>query len=338
MLRRSRSDTLSVLRQGSRSVLDHGDWVEWEGSPELPTQRRFQVSSDGRYLALAGVKDRACRVYERGVEVAQLPGVGDSDYRFLPGGKSLAVALESGVFRLDLRPARVTSWGELDGVRPRWIEVSGEGLVVLHLVSSGYALSLLPWSGPQRLLAEAPYISHFVAAKAGSRVVYATADELFELDLRSSAAPRSLGAFRGPVTNGEMAPDGSRWAFTTLEGLFVAAGDGAPERRSADPTLHTIWFSPDGHSMAWAGDQEAHWEQDGETHVLPANGSILHTLRFIQAGVGLVVARGQEVLSWTPHAERVDVLATIPGDSLAGADLCRFGLVVWELSTSQVLY
>ena len=60
--------------------------------------------------------------------------------------------------------------------------------------------------------------------------------------------------------------------------------------------------------------------------------------RFIQAGVGLVVARGQEVLSWTPHADRVDVLATVPGESLAGADLCRFGLVVWELAAAEVVY
>lgn len=325
-------------------MLDQGTWIDWADTGELPTQRRFQVSSDGRYLALAGVKDHACRVYDRGAEVAQLAGVAGSDYRFLPGQKSLAVVVGNEVFRLDIPPYAVTRWGVFDGgaaggERPLWIEASGEGLVVLHHAAEGaFALSLLPWSGPQRVLVKAPFISQFVAAKVGSRVVYATAEELFDLDLRSPAAPRSLGALRGPVTNGEMAPDGGRFALTTSEGLFVGEGDGPVQRRSADPSLHTIWFSPDGHALAWASSDEAHWEHDGDTRVLPTNGSILSTLRFIQAGVGLVVARGQEVLSWTPHADRVDVLATVPGESLAGADLCRFGLVVWELAAAEVLY
>lgn len=337
MLRRSRSDTLSVLRRGTKTVLDAGEWVDWGHSVELPTQRRFQVSSEGRFLALTGVQDRACRVYDRGVEVARLEGVGGSDYRFLPGQKSLAAVVGDDVFRLDLHPYAVRRWGTVEG--PLWIEASALGLVVLHHAEGGgHALSLLPWSGPQRLLAKVPVVSQFVTAKAGSRLVYATPDELFDLELRAAEAPRSLGPLSGPVTNGEMAPDGGRFAFTSGQGLFLGEGSEPVRRRSDNGLLHTIWFAPDGRSFAWAGNDEAHWEHDGETRSLPSSGGMLQTLRFLQAGVGLIVARGQEVLLWTPHADRVDLLATVPGDALAGADLCRFGLVVWEVAAGEVQF
>ena len=127
-----------------------------------------------------------------------------------------------------------------------------------------------------------------------------------------------------------MAPDGRRFALLTTGGLFVCEGDGPLTLRSEDQDLHTVWFSQDGSALTWASPRTAHWEHDGELHQLPYSEGAVQTVRFIQAGAGHIVARGPDVLLWTPYDGRIDVLATSTGN-LAGADLSMSGLILWEL-------
>ncbi len=332
MPRRLRGDSLTLLRPGSSEpalVLDSGTRIDLGYSDDLPTQRRFQVSPDGRYVALVSMNDGACRVLSRGRDVARIERVYGSDYRFLNGGKSFAAVVNNDIVHLDLKTLEKRVWGHLSG--PQWLEASAEGLVVLHDgPTGGRALSLLPWQGEARLLVSDTYIERFMTAKQGTRVVYSNHVEVVSFDLRSPWEKQVLGPVSGSVTNGEMAPDGSKVALIDGAGLLVSEGDGPLTLHSEEPDLHTVWFSQNGSALTWAGPRGAHWEHDGEHHVLPDGDVAIKTVRFVQAGVGLIVARGNEVLLWTPFEDRTDVLATSSGN-LAGADLSMAGLVLWEL-------
>jgi dipeptidyl aminopeptidase/acylaminoacyl peptidase len=300
----------------------------------LPTQRRFQVSPDARALAYARPHEREVRVLRRdGAEIA-IPGVRDHDLRFSPDGRRLAVVTsELGtkpVVRVDLQRLAVEPWGTL--LDPSWIEFCREGLIVQHAGDgrSGHALTLLPWQGEPRRIAEARWIGRFVAAKAGTRVVYFAEEEAWAVDVASDGAPRRLGRTHGTIRNAEMSPDGQHVACATDAQLLLLRGDGAPEVADARPLIHTVWFSRDGKELAWANRSAAVWTRGSERRELMAPGGDLEAMRFIQAGAGLIVSRGREVIVWTPEQERAEPIAAADEEhALLGADLFAGGLLLW---------
>jgi hypothetical protein len=324
VLRRGRAPE-RVLAQGSV----HGYWHE---ERFLPSQRRFQVSPDARVLAYTSPSDGYLHLLRRDGAEAHFGDLHGRDLRFSPDGGTLAFVRPTGrIERVDLRRLEAHLWAELQN--PEWIEFCADGLVVLHdAPSAGHALSLVPWGGAPRLLARTEWrIARFVAAKTGSRVVFFThAGDAWSIDAPGEEPRRIAGERSFHVTNAEMSTDGRTVAFASSSGLFVIEGDGAPELRSPDGFVHSVWFSRDG-ALAWASPNAAAWSKDGAQQKLgPGEGHIV-AMRFLQASPGLVITRGREVVQWSPERDEAQVLLSLEeGDrELLGADLFDGGVALW---------
>lgn len=304
------------------------------GPLALPTQRRYQVSPDARALAYAVPSTGELRLSRRDGAELVIPGVGERDLRFSPDGRLLAVVTgghpASPIRRIETRTLAMDTWAEL--LEPVWIEYCAEGLVVMHAEGGGHghSLTLLPWSGAPRRLADIGWSGRFVTAKAGTRVIYFVDDQLWSLDAARPDPPRLVAHTRIPVRNAEMSPDGRRVACATDTALLLMEGDAAPATLDEQPNIHSVWFSRDGAALTWASPLDATFRRGDELRRLKAQRGDLATLRFVQAGEGLVVTRGREVLLWTPALDREEEITRVEGDvSLLGADLCAAGVVLW---------
>ena len=307
----------------------------WVGS--LPSQRRFQVSPDARFLAYTRPDTQALELLRRDGRAATIAHVGEQDVRFSPDGKVLAAGRWVQGFpmltRVDLRSLEVSTWAELRNAS--WIEFCADGLVVLHNdeVGSDACLTLLPWDGaPQRLVQEPWGLSRFTTARAGTRIVYFHRGDIYSLE-RPGAAPEKIGRVEGGlVQNAEMSPDGRTVAFTPGRGLYLIEGTRPVVLHgSAEENVHSIWFSRDGAALAWASRDRAVWRKDGEERTLAAGGAPIVAMRFLQASPGLIVTRGREVLRWSPERGEVETITTLDDDGreLVGADVFDGGIVLW---------
>lgn len=330
---RGRGDLPSERELSRARRMTHFDDLD-TGPLALPTQRRYQVSPDARVLAYAVPSTDEVRLLRRDGAELVIPGVGERDLRFSPDGRLLAVVTgghpASPIRRVDLRTFAAETWAEL--LEPSWIEYCADGLVVLHAADSGrgHALTLLPWSGAPRRLADIGWSGRFVTAKAGTRVVYFAGEEVWSLDTARQDPPRLVARTRSPVRNAEMSPDGRRVACATDAALLIMEGDAAPTVLDEQPGIHSVWFSRDGAALTWASPLDATLRRGDEQRRLKAPRGDLATLRFVQAGEGLVVTRGREVLLWTPALDREEVITRVEGEvSLLGADLCAAGVVLW---------
>jgi dipeptidyl aminopeptidase/acylaminoacyl peptidase len=332
-LRRERDEQV-VLRKGSASerVLAQGAIHGYWDLESLPSQRRFQVSPDARVLAYTSPADGYLHLLRRDGAEAHFGDIHGRDLRFSPDGGTLAFVRPTGrIERVDLRRLEARPWAELQN--PEWIEFCADGLVVSHdAPSAGHALSLVPWDGPPRQLARTEWrTARFVAAKAGSRVVFFTYNrEAWSIDEPGEEPRRIADKLPSQVTNAEMSPDGRAVAFASSSGLFVIQGDGEPELRSSDAFVHSVWFSRDG-ALAWASPNAAVWSKDGAQQKLgPGEGHIV-AMRFLQASPGLVITRGREVVLWSPERGEEQVLISLeePRRELLGADLFDGGVALW---------
>src|SRR5690348_5493019 len=115
--RRVRDEALVLHRAGEQQILSRHQGVAYRLEPAVPTQRRFQVSSDARQLAFARPGDGEVRLLRRdGRETPVARATGD--LRFSPDGRALAVVVteESGWHRLDLLSEggrRRAPWGDV---------------------------------------------------------------------------------------------------------------------------------------------------------------------------------------------------------------------------------
>jgi hypothetical protein len=339
-----RDETLVLrTRHGDRQLGTHRV-TGYDNLEPLATQRRFQVSPDARALAFAlpnaavpWFEPSEVRILRRdGLEITVPSALGEM--RFSPDGRALALVVSepqrpSRIDRVDVRSLERAPWAELPG--PTQLEFCGEGLVVLHRGPLGAltSLTLLPWTGAPRQLDVPGSIERFVCAKAGRRLVAFTREGVFSSDVGDGGAGGSpavrlaQASWSSTVANAEMSPDGQRVLFATHEGLWSIEGSAAPTIVSADPDVHTLWFSRDGASWAFATRARAE-HRTSETRALVARDGDLRAMRFIPAGVGLLVSRGREVVRWSHGRE--EVLATVDDDRLLlGADLFAGGLLLW---------
>jgi hypothetical protein len=336
--RRVRDEWLSLRKPGlaDRTLVRGREETYWADS--MPSQRRFQVSPDGRCLAFTTPGGSMLSVLRRDGASLELPDIRGGDLRFSPDGSTLAVARGAGspqrVERVDLRRMEASLWANLDGVR--WIEHCGRGLLALHGGNAyGYALTLLPWEGaPQTITATDSWTDRFVAAKSGTRAAFFGGNrDVFVVDVTSPGGePRRLCELGAPPTNAEMSPDGRTLAVVTSWGLYLVGPDATPRLVDTRSDIHSVWFSRDGASVAWASPARAVYRRGDLEAELLAPQKDLAALRFCQASPGLLVTRGPEVLLWSPEAGKTDVLAQIDAtekEMVIGADVWSGGLVLW---------
>jgi hypothetical protein len=326
VLRRTSSPDREIIRQRDER------WVD-----SLPSQRRFQVSPDARFLAYTRPDAQALELLRRDGRSASIAHVGEQDLRFSPDGKVLAAGRwVQGlplITRVDLQSFEVNTWAELRN--PSWIEFCADGLVVLHSDerAGDSCLTLLPWDGAPQRLVQVPWgMSRFTTAKAGTRIIYFHRGDIYTLE-RAGAVPEKIGHVEGGIVqNAEMSPDGRTVAFTPGSGLYLIEGAGPVALHgSAEEEVHSIWFSRDGAALAWASRERAVWRKDGEEHTLAAGGAPIVAMRFLQASPGLIVTRGREVLRWSPERGEIETMTTLDdnGRELIGADVFDGGIVLW---------
>jgi hypothetical protein len=332
--RRVRDESLVLRREGLPDrELAKGNVAYW--SDPMPSQRRFQVSPDARVLAYVAPHGGELHVLRRDGAELVLDGAGGHDLRFSPDGSTLAVSrqVSSGVSidRVELRRMAQSPWAELRSVA--WMEHCADGLVASHWDKfRGNALTLVPWKGQLRTLVETMgTVSRFSAASAGSRVVYLVGSGAWSLD-GPGADPSQLPVEGYAVSNMEMSPDGRSLAVVTTRGIDLYEGDAAPSSLGTARDIHTVWFSRDGAELAWASPDLATWRRGDSTRRLAATeweGKIA-AMRFLHAGAGLLVSRGNEVLRWSPESDQAEVLTRVEdGRELLGADVFAGGLVLW---------
>jgi hypothetical protein len=303
---------------------------------DFPTQRRYQVSPDARVLAYSEPHGNKLHVLRRDGASMELGGFENEELRFSPDGKFLALVRWQDrarrVERIDLHAFTSEAWADIPGVL--WMEFCAEGLVVLHVEEGTLArlLTLLPWSGEPRTIVRADHrLSRFVAAKAGSRIVYFLSNDVFAIDIDAEdSAPKSLGRTRIFVKNAEMSPDGRAVVLSTGEETYFSAGE-SPLAIIAERGVHTIWFSRDGSAFVWANDRRATWRRgDLERSFEAGEGETIRAVRFLQASPGLVVTRSRDVARWNPERDESDVIARAgEGQEMLGADVFGGGLVLW---------
>lgn len=309
---------------------------QWIG--EQPSQRHFQVSPDARTLAYTDPQSKHLHLLRRGADEFTIPDVAGNEIRFAPFAPEIAVVRGNSymrdprvIERVDLRRFQKSIWAELR--EPRWIEYCKEGLVVLHQHSSKNTrtLSLLPWKGEMRALADTgAWTERFTTGKSSNRIVYFDGMNVFCMDTEDSA-PRKCFGEPGKVRNAEMTPDGQRLLFATDDALYLAESEGEPRLLTQGERVHSLWFSRDGAEFAWASDKKAVWQGRGETRELLGDQErAIFALRFCPASPGLLVCRDNEVLLWNPEQNQEDVLSQVDAPKkLIGADLFYGGMVIW---------
>jgi hypothetical protein len=299
------------------------------------SQRRLLVGPGGRTLVYAGPGGQL-RVRGPGGEVA-IERVNGRDARFSPDGRLLAVmqARPGGEsWSVMLFAADGTGGRELGRVRqPGWVEWVEGGVVVTDVdqARSGAALRYFPLAGKARLL-----VSHrsmgerFTAASRGTRVLFFVDLDVLSVDV-NGGEPRRVGRLPHVAWNVEMKPDGSEAAIVAGRKLYRWTPSGMELLETSRP-IHTVWYSDDGESLAYASLDRATLVTGGRRRELRAQpGAELRSLRFRRGGDGLVAVRGGEVLLWRPDAaDPVRVLArSRAGQTLLGADAFEAGPVLW---------
>ena len=337
--RRVREDRLVLEPIGNGPERLLAQRQEWSATPGAePTQRRYLVSPDGEWLAFADPTSGALHLVGPGGREIVIGDVRGRDVRFSPDGRSAAIVTGSGerdtVALVDLASGAQRSLGALTQVH--WIEWTAAGVVVQHFsaVERSEMLTLLPLHGaPRDLAMETAGIRRFVAAARATRVVYFSANGIFQLDAAHPERPPQVignGRLGGGVQNAEASPDGTRVAFVAMDGLYEMEGANAPERIDAQPGIHTVWYSADGAFLAWASPRGATVRGLGASHTLAAPAGDLRALRFARLGGGLVVARGAELLAWNPLTGVSETLGRArAGELVFGGDRFAGGVVLW---------
>jgi len=336
--RRVRDENLSLRpRDGSpeRNLLSSRE-ITYYGE-FFPTQRRYQVSPDARALAYADPHRSTLHVLRRDGSTIALPGVENEEIRFSPDGKQLALVRwherQKRVERIDLRTMASEPWAPIRNVL--WMEYCAEGLILLHIDetdSSTRLLTLVPFEGEPRTITRGTFLlSRFVAAKAGTRVVYVAGNDVFSIDARSGEEPTLLGRTRILVTNAEMSPDGKKAVLLTGDETYVVEDD-AMRVADFERAPHTIWFSRDGASFVWANQARVIWKSGDATRTFEAGeGDEIRAVRFLQRSPGLLVTRRRTVERWNPERDEHDILAEPQeGHEFLGADIFDGGLVLWS--------
>ncbi len=319
-------------RQLSRRVVPG-----WQiGESDVFTQRLFLASPSGSYLAWADGKG-ALRVRDRKGRERVIAGAGGRDARFSADERHLATARSDGTATgfdlvvLDTASGRQRVLGSIG--RPEWMEWVVDGVVVSHVESADkVVISYLPLAGKPVVVASgapADLATRFTTARRGFRAMYFFQKRAFVVDVQAPEADaREIGELPGGVDNAEMAPDGSEAAMVVAGGGLYRWKDGGELLQVGMEAAHTVWYSSDGATLAWASLDKAVVLEGGARHELTTDQYDLNAMRF--HGDQLVVSMGGRALLWNPRTGAKKVLGQSgKGQTVQAADVFRGGVVLW---------
>lgn len=298
------------------------------------TQRLFLASPGGRYLAYQDPEAEVLTVLG-GAEPAVIAGVRGADFRFSADRRHLATVRTAAddtasLILFDLARGKGRVLGSVGHVR--WLEWVEDGVVVNEIRDGRARLAYFPLRGePVELASDDALEARFSAARRGSRVVYFAGGHAFTVEV-TGGAPVDRGPLPGVLhANVEMAPDGSELALITTEGVFRWTEEAGVFVALAPYGPHSIWYSPDGSQLAYAGFDGAVVLAGGKTYRFEALSGDLRALRFHQGpGGGLLVTRGDRLYLWRPvSGERRVIGRARAGETLLGAGQFSGGTVLW---------
>ena len=327
-----------------------GEWVPLVVRPPDPagahqsfSQRLLMAAPDGEHLLYAAARGQL-RVRGPAGDEFPVDRVEERDARFSADSRWLATVTAIGpdedvradVTVVDVTGHRRRSLGQVD--RPMWLEWVRDGVVVLHVdaASGQQALTYLPLAGRPRLLVTGhDLVPRFTAAARGTRVMYFIDTDVFTMDV-TGGEPERAGTLPDTAPNVEMSPDGSQAALATSTRLYRWTEARGLEVLQDGEEIHTVWYSPGGHELAYASRSAAVVLTDGgKRHELRAPGNDLAGLRFRRGGDGLVVVRGDRVLLWRPAASELRTLAVgPPGQTVRAADVFAGGTALWTTTAA----
>lgn len=310
----------------------------WElGSTDEFTQRIFLASPNGGYLAWGDPKSGGIRVRDRRGRQRTIERAFGHDYRFSADDRYLATVravsggngTRSEVVVLDLTTGEEKLVGEVG--LALWLEWVKDGVAVSHDEGDKRVITYLPLAGKPVQVAsgtKADLESRFTTARRGHRAMYFFQKRAYVVDVEAAEADaREVGELQGLVSNTEMAPDGSEAALV-VGGAVYRWKEGGQLVQVGMEAAHTVWYSADGATLAWASLEKA-VVMSGETkHELTTTNYDLHAMRF--RGDELVVSMGTRALLWNPKTGARNVIGrSAKGHTVQAADVYQGGVVLW---------
>jgi hypothetical protein len=320
-----------------------GEWVTYDrsSSARTPSQRVFRATLDGKRLGWVDEHSselhvRAARGKGKDVVVET---VWHNDWRFSGDGKRVAaitgiVADETALVVVDLETGKRTDLGHVSS--PDRVEWTRDGVVVHEWDDGHDRLTYVPLEGERRVLVSGKNVMRFATAWDGTAVYYARSwkgrTRISSVDV-AGGKPVDLDKVAGSVTNGEVAPDGSRAAFSTDKGVYEIK-DGKISRVSTAESVRSLWFSPDGKRLAFASLEQVTVREGEQTFTLDHGEDYFISARFVDAGDKILLAAGKHVTRWDPVAGTNETLATATKErTFLAADQLGQSLVVWAIET-----
>jgi hypothetical protein len=303
----------------------------------IRSQWIFRVSSDGAHLGYLTPATGQLRIHDRGGAERTVDGVGANDWRFSPDGTRVAAIVGAGPLRpivvLELASGTVRELGRARlADRLEWTR---GGVVVREHDprgwSDGQQLTFYPLAGALRTLLRRPRI-HFAAAAMAPRViVFDVAGnghaDVLALSVDDTRAPETLGTL-ADVVDAEVAPDGSRAAVVTADGVYLI--ERGLRRVSHAEDVSTLWLSSDGTRLLFASPRAVTLLDHDRMQRLDAGVEPWKSARFVDGGRQVVVAGQASVLRWDPVTGERQTLATAPaGETILAADLLGEAVVAW---------
>jgi hypothetical protein len=340
--RRVRDERLTLRRTGFPDIeLFHAQESVYLNS--FPTQGRFQVSPNAHFLAYSVPRSNALTVVRRDGTVAQFANFVNDRFRFSPDNKWLYVArdydMKFGISRIDLASVKITSHEHLKNAV--WLDFCADGLVVIEIVWESSQtirrLSLMPWQGQPRVLAEVnDQVTRFAAAKAGSAIAYFDKGKVWAIS-NPGATPVLWGDLGAEVTNAEMSPDGRSLLVLTDKNAHLLQ-DGKLVASLGIPHAHTVWFSQDGNQFVVANETKIRWQRGEKSAVIEAEPkSPIRTARFAPMSPWVMIARGADAVRWNPEQGDAETIASADdGQEMLAADVFAGGLAIWTGSPWEI--